>query len=95
MRGKNHIDGLKSRRPDNILFQHERDSHPNRRLEREDFIMKVTGSFSRPVVRLSQEGAMIAQAIRAKKQGQHLDLLNSKREFNQAGIVSPKFGRLF
>ena len=57
--------------------------------------MKLTGTFSRPVARLAQEGTMISRALKAQKQGLKIELLNSKREFYQAGLVSPKFGRIF
>ena len=92
---KNHLEGLRNKNTDNVLYQHERNSHPNRRMTKEDFVMKLTGSFSRPVVRLSQEGTMISRAVKAQKQGLDLELLNSKREFYQAGVINPKFGGLF
>ena len=94
-RGKNHLEGLRNRNPENVLYQHERDHHPTTRLEKEDFEMKLTGSFTRLVVRLTQVGAMISRALKAQKQGLEINLLNSKREFNQAGVINPKFGGLF
>ena len=60
-----------------------------------DFTMEVTGTFTRPIVRLSQEGVLIAHAIKARDLGMGLELLNSKREFNQAGLINPCYGGLF
>ena len=60
-----------------------------------DFTMEVTGTFTRPIVRLSQEGVLIAHAIKARDLGMGLELLNSKREFYQAGLINPRYGGLF
>ena len=61
-----------------------------------DFTMVVTGNFTRPVVRMSQEGVKIASAIRARDQGGlDLELLNSKKEFHQAGQINPHYKGLF
>ena len=94
-RGKNHLDGLKNCNPENVLFQHERECHSTKRMGLEDYTMEVTGTFSRPVVRQSQEGTMLANAIRARDLGVDMKLLNSRMEFHQAGLINPRFGRLF
>ena len=57
--------------------------------------MTVTGVFSRALLRQCREGLAISGAIEERDAGGNIELLNSKKEFIQAGTISQKYGRLF
>ena len=57
----------------------------------EDFRMEVTGHFSRPIARQSQEGVALSAALKARDQGEEVELMNSRNDFLQPGVVQRRF----
>ena len=95
VRGNWHLEGLRAKQKDNVLFQHQRESHPGVEMEMCDFVMELTGTFKKPVMRLCQEGISISNLIKSRNAGLPIKLLNSKNEFHQAGQINPTYGRIF
>ena len=93
-RGCFHQDGLRNQNPENPLHKHNLECHPGGRLSWRDFIMTLRGCFNRPLLRQSQEGQLIGQAVHHKAGGENLILLNSKSEFFQPGVVKESYKRL-
>ena len=72
LRGKQHIEGMRSRTQGNVLYEHSREFHNGAAMEMKDFLMEIVDRYQRPVVRLSREGLQISHSLadmknRAKK----------------------------
>ena len=62
----------------------------------EDMVkMVVEETFSRPVMRQAFEGIQINNTLNLIDMGAPMELLNSKEEFHQPGLVRPKMVKLF
>ena len=90
-RGRFHLDGLRRGAKDNVLYSHNLEHHPEKRMQMSDFRMTVVDQYSRPILRQSHEGLSIAHSIRERDEGARVVLLNSKKEFYQPGIINPSF----
>ena len=94
-RGKQHLKALEGSQPDSPLYCHNQEIHPNIQMTARDWRMKVSGIHRRPLLRLCSEGVAISGAIEERDRGANMVILNSKKEFNQPGTISQKFGQLF
>ena len=73
------------------MDRHAKKDHPGIKMKAEDFRMEITGRFSREIARQCQEGIAISKALDAIGQGLDVELLNSKSEFLQSGVVTRRF----
>ena len=55
--------------------------HPDVEISMKDFKISLEGNFRQPIIRQSMEGVSLSKAI--------LNILNSKMEFHQPGVISP------
>ena len=102
-RGSQHLEGLKKRDEDNVLYAHNKDQHreeedkiPN---NPDQFKMEKLKQHSGCLERQSAEGIFIANELRERKRRKRmvgdenpkpLMILNSKKEFHQPGMISLK-----
>ena len=94
-RGNFHLDGFKKQQQGNILYDHNQEHHPTRRMEVKDFRMTVEGIARRPIIRQSREGVSISASMKDSESGKRVILLNSKKKFFQPGVVRNKPTGLF
>ena len=76
------------------MLKHAREFHPGKTISEEDFVPEVLGHHSRPIVRQSQEGVSLSRALEAKRQGLNIEIMNSKNEFLQPGVVTRRYSGL-
>ena len=90
-RGENHVEGLRKRDPNNVLWEHAVNQHDSEKLGKEDFKMKVTGQFRTCLPRQISEAVQISQKIeeRDKQRGGRI-VLNSKSQFHQPGMIKTR-----
>ena len=88
------MDALRLRTVDSVLFKHQLKMHPGTRLSPGDFKVEATGRFPRPIARQCQEGVALSKALADKNKGVAVEILNSKMEFLQPGVVSRQFSSL-
>ena len=63
-RGNSHIEGLRLKKSDNVMFEHHVNRHPHiPTMKFMDFKMTVTGQHIRPVLRQACEGLLISKEI--------------------------------
>ena len=101
-RGKSHWEGLVSRRRDNVLHQHAVKHHGGQQhqLGIDDFHMEVIESHRSNLSRQIHEGQLISHqlGLRDKEMRQGLGqprmILNSKKEFNQPGLIAPRVTKI-
>ena len=91
---KFHVNALKHKYKDSVLHHHVLEHHPGHTLDEDDFIFRVTGRDSRPLVRQCREGVALSNILDAMKQGDKVNLMNSKSEFMQPGVVHRTFSRI-
>ena len=78
-----------------MLYNHNIERHPNIEMTWDKFKMVVEETFSRPVMRQAFEGIQINNTLNLIDMGAPMELLNSKAEFHQPGLVRPKMTKLF
>ena len=88
------MDALRLKLTETVLYKHQQKMHQGTRLTPEDFRVEITGQYSRPIVRQCQEGVALAKALEAKQKGGAVEILNSKMEFLQPGVVTRQFSAL-
>ena len=93
-RMKFHMDALRLRTMDSVLYKHQMKMHPGTWLSPWDFKVEVSGRFLRPIVRQCQERVALAKALDDKNKGVAIEIINSKMEFLQPGVVSRQFSSL-
>ena len=91
---KNHMNALRRNSVDSVLMKHQEKFHPGTRMEPGDFRVDISGKYPRPILRQCQEGVALAKALEIKNQGGPVEILNSKMEFLQPGVVSRQFKAL-
>ena len=94
-RGPAHLEGLTKKDLDNVLFTHNLKAHPTIDMGRKDFVMTVEETFARPVLRQVYEGCVITRSLYLRAIGANIELLNSKKKFNQPGTIRPQMTKLF
>ena len=63
----NHERGLRTENKDNVLHQHKMEDHPNEEdMKIDDFEIKVTGIYKKPLDRLAAEGCLIMKEMKTK-----------------------------
>ena len=77
-----------------MLYKHCITSHPGMSLTVDDFSMEIVSVDRRNVVRQCREGVSIEKALVAVRQGWGVELLNSKSEFHQPGVVTRRYSSL-
>ena len=91
---KFHLEAFRKKTKDSIMFKHAREFHPGKTISEEDFVPEVLGQYSRPIVRQSQEGVSLSRALEARRQGINMEIMNSKNEFLQPGVVTRRYSGL-
>ena len=94
-RGLAHQEGLAKKDPESVLHNHNISRHPSINMTKDDFRMVVDETFSRPVMRQAYEGIQINNTLNMIDLGAPVELLNSKAEFHQTGLVRPRMAKLF
>ena len=79
---------------DSPLYSHNLEMHPDVQMKAQDWKMKVTGIYPRPLLRLCSEGVAISGALGERDKGAKVVVINSKKEFNQPGTIAQKFAKL-
>ena len=89
-----HLEALQKKTKDSVMHKHALEFHPGKALTKHDFKFEVEGQFSRAIVRQCQEGVSLSRALEAKRQGLQVEIMNSKNEFLQPGVVTRRFSGL-
>ena len=89
-RMKQHRDGLRLGQRENVLHQHQQDSHYGTKMTIEDFKTEVVGRYSKVIERQVAEGYLVAREVeeRDRSNGKMI-VLNSRNEFHQAAMTAP------
>ena len=95
VRGLAHLEGLRKKDPENVMYNHNIERHPDIEMTRDHFKMVVEETFSRPIMCQAFEGIQINNTLNLINMGAPMELLNSKAEFHQPGLVRPKMTKLF
>ena len=94
-RGPAHMKGLTKKDLDNVLFTHNLKAHPTIDMGRKDFVMTVEETFAQLVLRQVYEGCVTTRSLYLRAIGFNIELLNSKKKFNQPGTIRPQMTKLF
>ena len=90
-RGNFHLEGLKKKNPQSVLYNHQLEMHPGVEMSMKDFTMSLEATFWLPILSQSMEGVALSRAVRNRDQGAPITILNSKMEFLQPGVIRPSF----
>ena len=93
-----HVNGYINRVKGNVLHDHHDNDHREEDRYLTNWDMIILGTHRSPLSRLTAEGVMISEGLREQEatwgQGGTVKILNSKNDFNQAGVVQRTHLRL-
>ena len=85
---REHANGFLLCTKDSVLHHHHQDQHRETVMDLVDWEWTTMGGHGTPLERQSAEGVNIQEELRKQKQiGRKVQLLNSRNDFNQPGII--------
>ena len=82
---------MRKKSPKSVLYNHQQEMHPDVEMQMSDFVMNLEGSYRLPIQRQSREGVNLSRIIKARDMGIDINVLNSKMEFMQPGVIKPSY----
>ena len=74
-----HIKQLQKRKESSVLLRHIKEEHKEETVEEVEFTAEVSGTFKKPLERITHEGVMIANT-------KDDELINTKKEFFKPSV---------
>ena len=78
-RQREHIKQLQKRKESSVLLRHIKEEHKEETVEEVEFTAEVSGTFKKPLERITHEGVMIANT-------KDDELINTKKEFFKPSV---------